>query len=268
MSSTPPIADFRTQRIDRVGGYGVLPVVAEGAPYQPLTSPGNEEVTYAIEKKGGTEDITLEMIANDDVRAIASIPRKLGLAAARTLYKFVWDILTSTANVYDGHQLFDSANHANTDTGAALSQSTLSTARRKMRKQAAFGDSVDVLSTTPRYLVVPSELEEIAFQLCTSAVAIPSTPAGPTDTPNIHQGLQPIVIDYYTDPNDWFTIADPAMIPTIEVGFYQGRQEPELFTQADPTVGSVFNSDTLTYKIRHIYKGAVLDYRGFYRGQG
>ena len=268
VSSTPPINDFRTQRIDRVGGYGTLPAVAQGAPYQPLTSPTDEEVTYSITKRGGTEDLTLEMIANDDLRAIAGIPRKLGLAAAQTLYRFVWDILTSTANVYDGHQLFDSANHANTDASAALSQSTLSTARQKMRQQASFGDSKDVLSIVPRYLVVPSALEEIAFQLCTSAVAIPSTPAGPTDTPNIHQGMSPIVVDYYTDANDWFTVADPGMVPTIEIGFYQGRQDPELFTQADPTVGSMFNSDSITYKIRHIYSGAVLDYRGFYRGQG
>jgi hypothetical protein len=55
------------------------------------------------------------------------------------------------------------------------------------------------------------------------------------------------------------------MCPTFELGFYQGREDPELFTQSDPTVGSVFNSDTVTYKIRHIYSGAVLDWRGFLR---
>jgi hypothetical protein len=56
------------------------------------------------------------------------------------------------------------------------------------------------------------------------------------------------------------------MTPTLEVGFYQGRQDPELFTQADPSVGSVFNADKITYKIRHVYSGTVLDHRGLYRG--
>ena len=135
-----------------------------------------------------------------------------------------------------------------------------------MRQQAAFGDTSDVLSIIPRFLVVPSALEELAFQLCTSAVAIPATPAGPTDTPNIHQGMTPLVIDYYSDANDWYLVCDPGMCPTLEVGFYQGRELPELFTQADPTVGSMFNADTLTYKIRHIYSGAVIDHRGFQRG--
>jgi hypothetical protein len=28
----------------------------------------------------------------------------------------------------------------------------------------------------------------------------------------------------------------------------------------------MFDADKVTYKIRHIYSGAVLDYRAFYRG--
>jgi peptidoglycan hydrolase-like protein with peptidoglycan-binding domain len=264
VSSTVPVNDFRTQRIDRVGGYGVLPTVNQGAPYQPLTSPGNEEVTYALAKKGGTEDITLEMIANDDVRAISNIPKKLGLAAARTLHNFVWDFILTNPTIYDTNTLFH-ASHNNT-TVVALGQSTVSQLRAKMRDQTSYGDTSDILSLVPKILLVPNELEELAFQIATSAVAIPATPAGASNTPNLHQGLQPIVLDYDTDANDWFLIADPDMCPTIEVGFYQGRQDPELFTQSDPSVGSMFNSDTLTYKIRHIYSGAVLDFRAFQRG--
>ena len=264
VSSVIPVSDFRTQRIDRVGGYGTLPAVNQGAPYQPLTSPGNEEVTYAITKRGGTEDLTMEMIANDDVRAISNIPKKLGLAASRTLHNFVWDFILTNPTLYDSVALFH-ATHANT-TAVALSQSNVSTLRQKMRDQTAYGDTSDILSLVPKFLIVPNELEELAFQICTSAVAIPATPAGPSNTPNLHQGLTPIVLDYDTDANDWFMVADPSMCPTIEVGFYQGRQDPELFTQSDPNVGSVFNSDTITYKIRHIYSGAVLDYRGFQRG--
>jgi len=264
VSDIVPVNDFRTQRRTRVGGYGTIPVVNQGQPYQPLTSPTDEEATYALEKKGGTDDLTLEMVANDDLGAIRKIPSRLGLAAARTLHNFVWDFLATNPTLYDSVALFH-ATHANT-TAAALSQSNLSTARQKMRDQTGYGDTSNILSLVPKYLIVPNELEELAFQICTSAVAIPSTPAGPSDTPNLHQGMTPIVVDYLTDANDWFVSADPAMCPTIELGFYQGRQEPELFTQSDPSVGSVFNSDTITYKIRHIYKGAVIEFRGFQRG--
>lgn len=270
VSSRVPINDFRTQRIDRVGGYGTLPTVGQGGPYQPLTSPGDEEVTYAISKKGGTEDLTLEMIANDDLRAIQQIPVKLGRAAARTLHNFVWGLVSPTVNatIYDAVALY-AAGHNNTAT-SALSASALATVRTKMRKQAAYGDASEILSLVPMFLVVPPELEELAFQLCTSAVALPSgAPTGAaSNTPNLHQGLKPIVKDHWSaeSATGWIVVADPTLAPTLELGFYQGKEDPELFVQTDPTVGSVFSSDKITWKIRHIYGGTVLDFRPFQRG--
>jgi hypothetical protein len=272
VSSIAPVNDFRTQRIERIGGYGTLPAVAQAAAYVALTSPTNEEVTYTPTKRGGLEDLTLEMIANDDVRAISKIPVKLGLAAAQTLYRFVWDFLRANAAIYDALALFH-ATHNNdlVVTPPALSQTSLSTIRAKMRAQTAYGDTSDILSLVPRTLVVPASLEEIAYQLTRSVVAVPATPAGPSDTPNIHQNMDFIVVDYFPGAtgtpasNWWFVVADPALCPTIEIGFYQGRDTPELFTQSDPSQGSVFSNDKVTYKIRHIYSGAVLDFRGFQR---
>lgn len=267
VSSVVPVNDFRTQRIDRLGGYGTLPAVNQSAPYQPLTTPGNEEVTYAITKRGGTEDITLEMVANDDVRSIAKIPTKLGLAASQTLFRFVWDMLNPSNNptVYDGNGLWTSHNNAATN---ALSQSALSSARKAMRAQTAYGDTADVLGYIPKTLVVCNSLEELAWQLSTSAVSMPSgAPQGAaSNIPNIHQGTNLVVVDYWSSTTGWVVVADPNMCPTIEIGFYQGRETPELFTQSDPSVGSMFDADKITYKIRHIYSGAVLDFRGFYRG--
>lgn len=267
VSSTVPVNDFRTQRIDRVGGYGTLPAVNQGATYNPLTTPGNEEVTYALTKRGGTEDITMEMIANDDVRAISAIPRKLGMAAAQTLFRFVWDFFNPASNptIYDGAGLW--TGHSNADTNA-LSMANVSVGRRKMRSQTAYGDAVNFLAIVPKYLVVVKDLEELAFQICTSTVALPSgAPVGAaSDIPNLHKGLEPIVVDYFTSSTGWMMVGDPNRTPTFELGFYQGRQDPELFTQSDQTVGSMFDADKLTYKIRHIYSGNILDFRPFYRG--
>lgn len=267
VSSIVPVQDFRTQRIDRFGGYGVLPGVNEGAPYQGLTTPGNEEATYAITKRGGTEDLTLETIANDDLRLVARIPQRLGLAAAQTLYRFVWDMLNTNASYTPDSTTLFSSGHTNTDTNA-LARSAMDTGRRKMRAQAAYGDSLDILSLVPKTLVVNSTLENLAWEFVTSAVALPTAaPDGAAaNQPNIYQGLNLVVVDYWSSTTTWFLVADPDMCPLIEVGFYQGRQEPELFVQNDPTVGSVFTADKITYKIRHIYSGTPLDFRGFYRG--
>ena len=270
VSSIVPVNDFRTQRIERMGGYGTLPIVNQAAPYNPLTSPSNEEVTYGIAKRGGTEDLTLETIANDDIRAVQRIPMLLGLAAARTLHNFVWELIspTTNANVYDSTALYI-AGHANT-AASALSSTSLEAVRVKLRKQAAFGDTANILSLTPKTLVVPPTLEPLAWQLVNSAVAIPSgAPVGAAaNQPNLHQGMNLVVKDYWDaqSTTGWVIVADPAMCPTIEVGFYQGQQDPALFVQNDPTVGSVFTNDKITWKLRHIYSGAVLDFRAFQRG--
>lgn len=128
-----PVNDFRMQHRTRWGGYGDLPTVAEGADYQPLTSPSDEEATYKAGKKGGTEDITLEMIKNDDVGLIRRIPTKLSRAAKRTLAKFVFDFLRSNAVIYDTKALFH-VDHANLFT-AALSKAELAVHRLAMLKQ-------------------------------------------------------------------------------------------------------------------------------------
>ena len=61
-------------------------------------------------------------------------------------------------------------------------------------------------------------------------------------------------------------VADPRVIDTIEVGFVGGQVNPILFVQDQPLYGNNFTNDVITYKVRHEYGGAVVDYRGFYQG--
>ena len=65
---------------------------------------------------------------------------------------------------------------------------------------------------------------------------------------------------------NWYLFADPTMIPMLEVGFYNGQEDPEILVQDAPAQGSVFTADKITYKVRHIWGLTVLDYRGFQRG--
>lgn len=253
IASVVPVSDFRVQHRTRWGGYGDLPTVAEGADYQPLSTPGDEEATYKAGKKGGTEDITLEMIKNDDVGLIRRIPVKLSRAAKRTLAKFVFDFLRSNPLIYDAKALFH-ADHANLFTGA-LSKSELAAHRLAMLKQTELGSN-DRIGIAPSRLMVPADLQETAVDLFKL-----STNNEKTFIQALTMNIIPVW--YWTDANDWCTAADPADMPGIELGFLDGKEEPELFVQDTPNVGSMFAADKLTYKIRHIYGGAVTDYRAF-----
>lgn len=263
-----PVSDFRTQRRMRFGGYGNLPTVGQGAPYTALTSPTDEEATYAPAKRGGTESITIEMIQNDDVGAVRRVPTKLSRAAAQTLHEFVWDFLANNGLVYDGTALA-AAGHNNL-IATALTATNLAAARLALKKQADMS-SLKRIGLAARYLIVPTDLEELAFELTASVQKLPDAGLATTASPAARnflatQGIRPVTVDYWTDLDNYWVTADPSQSPMIEIGFLSGREEPELFVQDTPNQGSLFSNDQITYKIRHVYGGAVLDFRGFVGG--
>jgi hypothetical protein len=256
IATVVPVNDFRTQERTRFGGYGDLPAVAERGTYNALTSPTDEKATYAVSKRGGTESVSLEMIKNDDVGTIRQIPIKLSRAGKRTLAKFVLDFFVDNPVIYDGVALFH-ATHGNLGT-AALDKTSYAAGRLAMLKQTE-RDSNDRLGIGPRDLWVSADGEEGAADIFRRNTENDRT---------FIQSLSPNIIPvwYWTDPNDWMMSADPLDVPTMEVGFLDGNEEPELFVQDSPTVGSMFNDDTLTWKIRHIYGGNLTDFRGVYKG--
>lgn len=249
------LGDFRTQERTRYGGYGDLPTVAEKDPYVALNSPTDEKATYAPAKRGGTEDVTLEMIKNDDVGVIRQIPIKLSRAAKRTLAKFVLDFPRTNPVIYDGVALFH-ADHGNLGS-AALDKTSFAAARLAMLSQTE-KDSGDKMGIPPAYLWVPDALEETAVDLFRR-----NTNQDKTFVQS--QLIEVIPVWYWTDTTDWLTTCDPMDIPFIELGFLDGNEEPEIFVQDSPTGGSMFTNDKLTWKLRHIYGGAPVDYRGAYK---
>lgn len=279
------LSDFRTQRRTRFGGYSLLSVVAEAGTYNAMTSPTDQEATYVPAKRGGTETITMEMIARDDLQALRRIPFKLARAAKITLYRFVFDMLSLSAAAgsatvtYDASASLFTTGKANTvgvsqgGSDATLNDANLTTAKQKMAKQAAYNESTHILGLKPRFMLIPVELQATALRLQGQEFlyAGPTSPSSQSNSQtdiNVHRGsFEIITLPYWGDDADgrsdrWVLVADPADVPTIEIGFFQGKEMPELFTQDMETVGSMFNTDQLTYKLRHIYGGTVLDHRG------
>ena len=272
VSDIVPVKDFRTQRRQMFGYYGTLSTVTEGSNYQALTTPGDDEETYSISKKGGLETITMETVANDDVGLIRRIPTRMAHAAALTLHQAVIGILTTNGNMYDGNALFDAGNHTNLLT-TAFSGVAMRAVRIAMRSQIPYGAAAsDTLgdSNNPKVVLFPNELEEQVWTLINSMAAITepdATGAMPADanatTPNAvwNRSMIPICVPYWTNAKDWYVTADPKKTPTIEVGFYQGQEDPEIFVQDQANVGSTFTADKIVWKIRHIYGVKALDWR-------
>jgi phage major head subunit gpT-like protein len=266
-----PIKDFKTQSRVRLGAFGSLATVAEDAAYASI-SLSDTQATYAPAKRGNLVAVTRETIVNDDLYAIKQIPGKLAVAAAFTLAEFVYTLLAANgAVIYDTFKLFDSVNHVNTgivvgslgtpNSGAALSTAALQTAVTKMRRQQNMAGKP--IGLKPRFLVVPPELEFTAMVITKSAGA----PGSNNIDINPMLGYAEVVVaPQIASPTYWIAVADPRVIDTVEVGFVGGQMNPQLFIQDQPLFGNNFTNDVITYKVRHEYGGAVVDYRGFYLG--
>lgn len=256
IATTVPISDFRPQKRVSWGGFGDLPVVAQGDPYADGAVPPEDGAEYSAAKRGRLSSVTLEAIRNDDVGVIRSIPTKLANAAKRTLGKFVLDLIRTNPVLADGKALFH-VDHGNLGT-AALSAASWSACRLAMMAQREPG-TTDPMGIGPATLLVPPNLEEAAGDLFNQR--------GTNNDQSFIQRTAPTIapVWYWTDANDWAAAAALGDISAIEVGFLDGNEEPDLFVQESPTMGSLFANDVITYKIRHVYGGTVIDYRGLYK---
>jgi hypothetical protein len=262
-----------------LGGVGELPTVSEGAAYSELTWDDSAESASFV-KKGGYLGITLETIDKDDTGRVRAAPRALAQAAWLTLSKTISAIFTASSGVgptlSDGYALFHS-NHGNLGS-SALAISSYNAARLAMRKQTELNSSERLGAlTAPKYLLVPPDLEITALQVLASeydyTYALSNGVAAPVN-PN-SQGVdfqarmnfarsRVIVVDLWTDTNNWAACADPRLYPTIGLGFRYGRV-PEIFSVASPTAGLMFTNDTMPVKVRFFFAAGPMDYRGLYK---
>jgi hypothetical protein len=189
--------DFRTQERVRFGGYGDLPTSPGRGAYPALASPTDEKATYAPAKRGGTEDVTLEMIKNDDVGAIRRIPIKMGRAAKRTLAKFVFDFFAPTRRSTTRSR----SSTRRTATSARPPSRRRSTAwcasRWRSRPSSGLGRSPGHL---PGAHPVPLDLQETVWNAFQRNTNLDKT---------FVQQLNPTLVPvwYWTDTNDWAALA-------------------------------------------------------------
>jgi hypothetical protein len=272
------IEDFNTLQQVRwitLGGIGTMPTVAEGAVYTELTWDDKAETATFI-KKGGYLGISLEAIDKDDTRKLQAAPRALAQAAWLALGTDVSTIFTANAGIgptlADTYALFEAAHHFNLGT-TALSFTEYAAARAAMRGQTELNSgSVLGALTAPRYVLVPPELEITALQI----LATEQQPAqsnyqeNPFAEGEDHDARMKaarsrvIVVDLWTDSNNWALVADPKLYPSIGLGFRYGRT-PEIFSVASPTAGLMFTNDTMPIKARFFYAVGPIDYRGLYK---
>lgn len=268
------VTDFKAWRFTRLGEFANLPVVAEAGSYTDWSAtPDEEEITLAIEKHGGHAEITWEMLVNDDMRKIRTFPGKMSRAAARTLDTAVFAHLVAnqdyTTDTNGGVALMAAAH--NNDRTTAYTYATLQTMRLEIAAQTDL-DGKEALRVTPRHVLCGPELYDSIYSDLFSD-GKPNLELGTADSGNTENRGKPNILrskyglDLHEiqtmDANDYWVTGDPGEVEMIAVGFLNGQQNPQMFVQDLDRVGVFFDNEKIRWKIRHIWKSEIIDYRGF-----
>jgi len=281
------VPDFRVaKRFSMSGGDEALDIVNEKGEY--LAS-DRAELKYdlSVNKYGRQFDISWEAIINDDLDALKDTPLRFARAAMRTEHRFV-------SNLYVHNVILATAGRGNLSVNP-LTIANLETALEWFPAQTDVGG--EPIQNRAKYLVVPPALELTARAILTSAtkmgLAGATTIAGVPDvwvptTNVVSQVSLELIIDPYITILDvaagnplsavgaWYLFADPAELRVLEAAHLRGHERPEICMKASDKVtvggGAInpmagdFATDNIFYRVRDVFGGMTLDWRGFYFG--
>lgn len=258
----PNAPDFKNISVAQLSGAPDLLQTNEHGEFKYGTMKDGAE-SYAVVTYGRIVSMTRQAIVNDDLRAFDRLVGAFGSSARRLENRLVYSQLTVNAALSDTVALFH-ATHSNLGTGAgsALQFSALSTGRAAMRKQK--GLQSEELNLAPSFLIVPSDLEQTAYQLTSSNYV----PAKQSDVNEFRQGgrtaLEPIVEPLLdaSSATAWYLASNNGQIDTVEYCYLDGAEGPVIESE------SGFDVDGVSYKCRLDFAAKAVDYRGLYKANG
>lgn len=216
----------------------------------------SEEILHSkIASKSAKFSLTREMLINDDLGQIGGFLTKFGNSAALHINRAVYNFINASG-VYANYKMNDGkayfhADHKNIATTAGKpSEAILSAMRVQMMRQV--DNQGNAIRVTPRKLLVPPELIDVAQRLMVSPATLEANlNAGVV---NIHQRAYEIISDQeMLDANAWFMLANGA----IKLGVLAGTNGKPVIEMVRSTyndgVEYVGTLDYSVYATRHQY---------------
>lgn len=275
--TVPDFRDVTTYEV--TGGDGTLPEVGPQEEY-PATHLDENKTTFRVKKYGTRIALTWEMIKNDALGAFADIPKRFGVAAARTEEKYATSLIVGASGpdstLYSsaqGNLLTDPLSVAGVQAGfAAMSEMT-----------DAGGEPI---LNRPTVLAVPPALEGTANNIVNALTIKAKTTGGGSSEQEIETtnwikagGLKTVILPYApiiastaNGSTQWYLFADPAEgRAAVEVAHLYGHEEPAITMKSPNAIGlsgtaagafdGDFDTDSIQYKVRAVFGGRQGDYR-------
>jgi hypothetical protein len=221
IASTRSVSDLKTYTSYRLNGSFKFQKVANGGELKNAAA-SEESRTISADTYGIMTSVTRTDLINDDLGALTAVPQRLGRGGALALNDLFWDAFKADSS------FFTTARGNKKTSATALSLAGLKEANTLFRKlKDADGNPVAV---QPRVLLVPVDLEVTAAELMNSVQISSGATSGQPST-NVFAGRYQVVSSsYLTDASDYYLLASPADLATMEVAFLNGQQSPVVET--------------------------------------
>lgn len=280
------VSDFRDFEIIRVWGSELLEEVPELGEYKNF-SRAEGKYTGRLKKYGRKYGRSWESIINDNLGGLGDISAVLNRMATKTeWHKATGLICTSSGpnSAMFGSSVTDPATGKTiTNMGnLPLNITNLEATLTLMRMQVdADGDPMMI---TPKYLVVPQQLENTAKVILNSTTVL-QLGGGSSSTLRGVNNIIPtenleLVVNPWLNKIDksgkvgttWYLFSD-GDIPACQMTFLEGYENPQLAIKSSgiqggsPTEGD-FDNDSIWYRVRHMMGPVHLDPRGAYAQTG
>jgi len=253
--------DFRAKHRLQLSEAPRLESVGEGGEFRHGSLVDASE-TYRVATFGKIISISRQALINDDVGAFSDIARRMGQAALATEAALLVDLLEANSGagptMADDKALFH-ADHGNLEpAGAGRAEPgiiNLAAARLAMRKQV--GLSGELIAITPKYLIVPAELEIMGEDLLAPIFA--------TKTEDLNlfaRTLQLVVEPRFSSAARWYLAATPGEVDGLEYAYLEGEEGPQIETRAG------FEVDGVQVKVRLDFGCGFVDHRGWFQNPG
>jgi hypothetical protein len=263
ISLRKPVKDFRQQEAVKVGYFPDLDAVdPQTGDYQEISGVTDEESTYSVGQLGNLLTVTRTTIINDDLSVVQRIWNRIARAARRTHAKYVWDFFIDNGTCSDGTAWFTSG-HGNLG-ATAMGFATVLIAYKALAAMTEkdSGEIIGLLDnpSVKPVLVYPTALMETGEMIVNDDHYYATNDlTDKTRNPLKGKITGARVSLLGDDANDWGLLMPPAEVDMVEMGYLNGRQEPETFVADTPQSEQMFVADKVRYKIRHEYGGAVVD---------
>lgn len=191
---------------------------------------GDESYTNKADTYARMLAITRTDIINDDLGALTAVPRRLGRGAMLMLNHIFWTEFLNNST-------FFAAGNSNVNTGVADMTVGGLTATETIFMSQTDPDSKP-LGVQPAIILVPTALKAAALTLMTSERLIDGTATATQGDANIYRGRFRVESSPYMHNSAytgysaaaWYMLADPAVLPVIEIAALNGRVEPTVET--------------------------------------